>query len=99
MAWLVFKHEEDFEKKLLLHLVKKAVFQFFLSLSNDGVGVEGLHSVAQSNLLFAPAVMVVRTIDVEGMLEDSYVIGVKGCRQEVLPLKMVDGSKPTQFGL
>ena len=44
-AWLVFKHEEDFEEELLLHLVEKAVFQFFLSLPNHGVGVEGLCSV------------------------------------------------------
>ena len=79
MAWLVFKHEEDLEEELLLHLVKKVVFQLFLSLPNDGIGVEWLRPVAQSNLLFAPAVMVVKTINIEGMLKDSKVIGVIGC--------------------
>ena len=43
---LVFKHEEDFKEELFCHLVKKNVFQLFLSLPDDGVGVEGLCSVS-----------------------------------------------------
>ena len=59
MARLVFKYEENLEEELFFDLVKKAVFQFSLSLPDDGVGIEGLRSVAQSHLLSAPAVMVV----------------------------------------
>ena len=80
-------------------MVKKVVFQLFLSLPNDGIGVEWLRPVAQSNLLFAPAVMVVKTINIEGMLKDSKVIGVIGCRQEVLPPKVIDRCKSTKLGL
>ena len=43
--------------------------------------------------------MVVWSINVEGMLEDSQVIGVISRRQEILSLEVVDRRKPAQFGL
>ena len=98
-ARFVFKHKEDFGEEFLRDLLKKNVFQFFLRRPHNSVGVEGLLSVALSKFFFAPAVVVVLVIDVEGLLEDSEVVVVVGGRQQVLPPEVVDWRKPAKLGV
>ena len=99
LARALFKHEEDFGEEFLRDLLKKNVFEFFLRRPHNSVGVEGLLSVALSKFFFAPAVVVVLAIDVEGLLEDSEVVGVVGSRQQVLLFEVVDWSESAKLGV
>ena len=80
-------------------MLKKTIFQFFLSWLHNSVGVEGVLSVTLSQFFFAPAVVVVLAIDVEGLLEDSEVVGVVGSRQQVLLFEVVDWSESAKLGV
>ena len=43
--------------------------------------------------------MVVLTINIEGLLKDSEVVGVVGCRQQVLLLEVIDWSQATKLSV
>ena len=97
LARFVFKDEEDFVEEFLGNLFEKRLFQLFLCRSNDSISSEGVLSVALSNFFFAPTVVVVLVIHVEGLLKDSEVVGVVGGRQQVLLLEVIDWSQATKL--